>query len=95
MGHLDGAVGALGILAFSAKPQWPTYLGASTCTAWFALGGWVVLHSTTAPAWSLGLPIPSVPQLAGIEFALQCAYAPTAGPRGFDLSNGLHARLGF
>ena len=34
-----------------------------------------------------------VPQLAGLELALQNFYAPTAGPLGYDRSNGVRARL--
>ena len=32
---------------------------------------------------------------AGLEIALQAFYVPTGGPLGFDLSNGIWARLGY
>lgn len=91
----DGPSGAVGTLAFGLAPEWPTSFGASTCTVWFDLGSWVALHTTTQSQWSLIVPIPSIPQLAGLELALQCYYVPTSGPLGFDLSNGVHARVGF
>lgn len=91
----DGPSGSNGVLAFSARPVTPTYLGASTCTAHFDLGNWVMLLATAQPQWTLGVPVPNAPQLAGIEFALQCFYSPTGGPTGLDLSNGLAARIGY
>jgi hypothetical protein len=39
--------------------------------------------------------IPPVPQLAGFAFALQAVHAPTPSPFGFDLSNGVWARIGY
>lgn len=91
----DGAAGATGILALSPAPAFPTYLGASTCNVWFDLGAATMLHGTTRVQWSIRVPVPGVPQLAGVQVALQCFYAPTGGPLGVDLSNGLWARLGY
>ena len=91
----DGPSGSNGLLAFSARPGTPTYLGASTCTAHFDLGNWVMLLATVQPQWTLGVPVPNAPQLAGIEFALQSFYSATGGPTGIDLSNGLAARIGY
>lgn len=91
----DAPSGAVGLLAFSLAPTWPTYLGASTCYAWFDFGNWLILHQSTLPAWSLTVPIPDVPQLAGIDAALQTIHGPTGGPLGFDLSNGVWAKFGY
>lgn len=91
----DGAPGTFAVLALSLQPPLPTYLGASSCTAWFDLGNWLPLHSPVQPTWSIQVALPNTPQLAGLPVALQCLYAPTRGPLGFDLSNGLWARVGF
>ena len=91
----DGASGAAGTLALSLAPPLPIYLGASTCTAFFDVGNWVQLFTTPLPQWSLPVGVPNVLQLTGLQVALQCFYAPTAGPLGFDLSNGIWARIGY
>jgi hypothetical protein len=39
--------------------------------------------------------LPTVPSFAGAELALQAVLFPTAGPLGFDLTNGLVVRLGY
>ncbi len=91
----DGPSGSNGVLAFSARPPLPRYLGASTCTAFFDVGSWAILHASPLPQWSVSMPVPNAPQLAGLEVALQAFYSPTAGPLGMDLSNGLSARVGF
>jgi hypothetical protein len=91
----QGPAGAPGILAFSLRPLYPAHLGASSCTAWFDLGAGTALALIPQPTWSLALPLPAVPQLAGFEIALQAFYAPTTGPLGYDLSNGIWARLGW
>lgn len=91
----DGTPGAWGTLALSLRPTYPTYLGASTCTAHFDIGNWVILLGTSAPQWSLMVPVPNAPQLAGLELALQAFYSPTGGPLGLDLSNGVAARIGW
>jgi hypothetical protein len=91
----DGAPGALGTLAFSLRPTLPTYLGASSCTAFIDAGNWIILLGTSQVQWTLPVPVPNAPQLAGLEVALQCYYAPTTGPMGFDLTNGLYARIGY
>jgi hypothetical protein len=91
----DGAPGVPCGLAISLPPPLPIYLGASTCTAFFDVGNWVSLLTTTQPQWTLQIRVPGAPQLAGLAVALQAFYVPTAGPLGFDLSNGLEARLGY
>ncbi|MFY9344696.1 MAG: VCBS repeat-containing protein [Planctomycetota bacterium] len=91
----DGPPATPGILAFSLQPATPVWLGASSCYAYFDLGGAIALAALSQPQWSLSVPLPLVPQLAGFEIALQSWYAPTAGPLGYDLSNGVWARLGY
>jgi hypothetical protein len=92
---LDGPANTGGVLVFSLRPPYPAYLGVSSCFAWFDLGAGSALAPLTQPQWNLVLPVPAVPQLAGLEIALQSYYAPTAGPLGLDLSNGVWARIGY
>lgn len=91
----DGPVGVGGVLVFSLQPAAATWLGASSCYAWFDLGAGIALAPLTQPQWTLALPLPLVPQFAGIEIALQSFYSPTSGPLGYDLGNGVWARLGY
>lgn len=91
----DGPANTNGLLLFSLRPAAPTYLGASSCFAWFAYGNAAVLQVLTGPQWSATWNLPLVPQLAGLEIAVQSYHAPTAGPLGYDLSNGIWARLGY
>ena len=67
---------------------------ASTCYAHFDLGGGFVLAPLSQSQWSVSLPVPLVPQFAGLEFALQSWHSGTSGPLGYDLSNGVRGRLG-
>ena len=46
-------------------------------------------------ALSFGLPLPSIPLLAGFPVTVQAFLLGTPGPFGFDLSNGLLTTLGF
>jgi len=46
-------------------------------------------------AWGLTLFIPWDPNLLGVQAAMQIVLFGTAGPLGFDLSNGLIATVGF
>lgn len=61
----DGPTGSNGVLTPSARPGLPTCLGASACTAHFDVGNWALLSSTPQPQWTLGVPVPDAPQLAG------------------------------
>jgi hypothetical protein len=90
----DDPPGVPGILVFSLAPPASTWLGASTCYAHFDLGGGIALAPLTQPQWSLTVPVPLVPQFAGLECALQSWHVPTSGPLGYDLSNGMLLRLG-
>jgi hypothetical protein len=86
---------APGFLLFSLQPMAPAWLGASTCYAYIDLSNAIVLAPITQPQWSLQVPIPFLPQGAGIDIALQSVFLPTSGPLGFDLSNGVWGRLGY
>jgi hypothetical protein len=89
------APAAPGTLALSLQPALPTNMGAVGCDAWFDVRNWVILNQTTTPAWTLQVPLPNAPQLAGFALALQAFYVPTASPIGYDLTNALWARLGY
>ena len=91
----NGLVGVPGLLVFSLQPPGPTWLGVSTCYAYFDFNTAIALAALPGPQWSLPFPIPLIPQGAGFEVALQAFYAPTSGPLGLDLSNGVWARLGY
>lgn len=87
---------ALGTLALSLQPAYPTSFGFSGCDAWFNVNNWVIVHQPPAgPNWSYSLPLPNDARLAGISVALQAFYVPTNSPIGFDLSNAIWARIGF
>jgi hypothetical protein len=92
----DCPPGAWGALLLSQPADNPINLGAAGCDAWFELSGMLILYTPPqGGAWSVQLPLPLVPQLAGQEVALQAFYAPSNGPVGFDLSNAVWARFGF
>ena len=91
----NGPAGVPGLLVFSLQPPAATWLGVSTCYAYFDFGSAIALAALPGPQWSLPFPIPLIPQGAGFEIALQAFYAPTSGPLGLDLSNGVWARLGY
>jgi hypothetical protein len=92
----DCPPGALGTVALSGQPPFSFQLGVVGCNAWFDVGNWVILHQPPLLAtWTTTLRLPNAPQLAGLEVALQAFYVPTGGPLGFDLSNGIWARLGY
>jgi hypothetical protein len=92
----DGPTNTWGFLAFSPKPLHPNSLGFSGCTAWFDVNSWILVHQQPPAAlWTIGLPVPNVPQLAGFNIALQAFYLPTNSPIGIDLSNGIWARIGY
>lgn len=91
----NAPAGVGGVLVLSLQPAAPTWLGASSCYAWFDLGAGLALATLATPSWSVALPLPFVPQLAGLDIALQAFWSPTQGPLGYDLSNGVWARLGY
>jgi hypothetical protein len=87
---------AFGTVALSAQPTWPINLGVVGCDAWFDVTNWVMLHQPPPGAgWQATFALPGAPQLAGFAVALQAFYVPTNSALGYDLSNGVWARLGF
>jgi hypothetical protein len=91
----DAPAGTVGFLAMSPQPITSWSLGVPGCDVWLQWGEVVVVHQPVGTMWQLTFPIPMVPQLAGVEFALQALYAPTLSAVGFDLSNGVWARIGY
>lgn len=91
----DAPVGAIGVLAFSLRPDFASNLGFSGCDAWLG-ADWSPLHMPPAlPTWTFSLSVPSAAQLAGVQLAMQAFYVGTASPIGIDLTNGIWMRLGF
>jgi hypothetical protein len=87
----NAAASTTGLLFASALATGPLQIGAG-CAVYLDLGTLIELAAfTTSPAgdWSLTVTAPSDPLLVGAQFALQSILLPTAGPLGFDLSNGL------
>ena len=93
---IDCPAGSVGAVGLGPRPDIPFNLGVPGCNAWFDLGNWSVLYvAAPGPTWTFSLALPLVPQLAGLQVALQAFYLPTGSPIGIDLTNGLWARLGF
>ena len=90
----DGPAGALAAVLVSGRPDAPFRFGVSTCALGLDAGSLSVLHRTAQPSFSVALPLPMIPQFAGVELALQSIHAPTSGALGVDLSNALWARIG-
>jgi hypothetical protein len=87
---------AVRALLLSPAPARPTNLGVPGCDLHVSVSGWSILASTpNAGAWSLPVPLPALPVLAGWELALQGVFGPTRGALGADLTNGLRLRLGW
>jgi hypothetical protein len=92
----DVPLGAPGALAVSLMPLQFTNLGATGCNAWLDLPTTVILGWLPPnPSWQLSVPIPNVHTLIGTELAFQAFYVGTNGPRGYDLTNGIWARVGY
>jgi hypothetical protein len=92
-----GTPNAVGGIYFSAIPAAPLAVG-SGCTAYLDLASFAELFPigmNGAGAWSLGVVVPNLPPLAGTQVALQAVLLPTAGPLGFDLTNGVYATIGY
>ena len=89
--------GASGFLYSSGIPAAPIALG-SGCTAAVDLASFAPFTPVAADptgSWGLTLGVPPDTGLVGVQFALQIALFPTAGPLGLDLSNGLHITVGY
>jgi hypothetical protein len=91
----DAPAGAVGLVAFGAQPANPVNLGVAGCDVWFDPASGFVLQATTTATWQFGLALPPQPQLAGVTFALQAVYLPSATALGLALTNGIWGRAGF
>jgi hypothetical protein len=92
----DAPFAAPGAFAMSFIPTLPTNLGASGCNAWLDLPTTVILGwLPPSPSWQVGVPIPNQRTLIGTQLALQAFYVGTNGPLGYDLTNGIWARVGY
>jgi len=92
----SSAPGSLGISDIPAQP----FTVAAGCMIYLDFAQfttWTMLPFTTDPAgtWSFLMAIPADPSLAGYSVALQAGFPTGASPFGYDLTNGLHAVLGF
>jgi hypothetical protein len=89
---LGGATpGASGFLVGSPVPLAPLPLG-SGCTVQVdiaTVAALVPLQTNGSGTWSAGILVPSNPAFAGTQGVLQVVLLGTAGPLGFDLSNGV------
>lgn len=93
--HLVGdmAPPAPGFVLMSLPPGRAVNLGVPECNAFVDLGTGILLASVPAGTrWSLPLPVPALP---GLALSFQVVYGPTLGPLGFDLTGGLHWRIGW
>ncbi|HYC77796.1 MAG TPA: hypothetical protein VEI02_09230, partial [Planctomycetota bacterium] len=71
---------------------------AAGCTVWIDLAAPVVLAPVVvdaAGAWTLTVPVPFDPTLAGVALVLQAYVAPAAGPLGLDLTGGFAVVFGY
>jgi hypothetical protein len=92
----DAPPGAPGALIASIMPTLPTNLGVTGCDAWIDMSSAVVLTWLPGtPTWQFGLPVPTVRTLACTQLAFQAVYLGTNGPLGYDLTNGIWARVGY
>jgi hypothetical protein len=91
----DSPPNTAGVLAVSMQPAGPTNFGVVGCDAWWDVSNWAMLHHPNGTAWQFTVPIPAIPQLAGLGIALQAFYLPTSSPIGFDLSNAVWATIGW
>lgn len=93
---IDAPLGAPGWLVLSLLPGQPTNLGYGGCDAFYDLGSGALLATLAqSPSWQLSLPLPNVRAFVGMEVALQALYFGTTSPLGYDLTNGIWARLGY
>jgi polyhydroxybutyrate depolymerase len=90
------AAGVEGELYLSAVPAAPSDLGGG-CTAYLDLESAIQVASLEADGsgtWSVGLPVPFDPALNGVELRAQAVFFDSGAALGFELTNGLHLRLG-
>lgn len=93
----QGSPNKAGALFYSSVPSSALPLGGG-CTVQLDLATFAELlpvATNSSGAWSLMVPLPSDPALAGLIQVMQIALFGTSGPLGFDLSNGLVATIGW
>lgn len=92
---LRGSQGGPGvaILAVGTVPGRSTLVGGN-CVLGLDPGTAVPLAAAVGPSWVIPLPVPNLPGLSGLLLGAQALLLNPANPRGFELSNALHLRLG-
>jgi hypothetical protein len=93
----NGTPNASGALYFSGVPAFPLAIGGG-CTVYLDLASLTFLLpllTNGSGAWSVTAVVPFAPGLAGAQFVLQGVLLPTAGPLGFDLTNGVLLLVGY
>jgi hypothetical protein len=97
LGLSGGTPGASGFLVGSSVPSAPLSLGSGCAAQVDPMSAIPVLPVVTGSAgtWTTGLLVPPSPGLAGLQVVLQVVLFATAGPLGFDLSNGVVVVIGF
>ena len=58
-----------------------------------AYAGLATFAAAAGGDWQVSVPLPNVPYLQGLQVAVQAVFAPTLGPRGFELSVAATATL--
>jgi hypothetical protein len=92
----DAPPGAPGALVSSFLPATWINLGANGCNAWIDPQTAFVLGLLPPnPSWQMNVPIPNLRGLIGTQLAFQAVYFGTNGPLGYDLTNGIWARVGY
>jgi hypothetical protein len=93
----QGTPNVSGHVFCSPIPAAPTVLG-SGCIVELDLATFMPFIPVTTDAsgaWNLIVPVPPNPSMVGEHLALQIALLGTAGPLGFDISNGLIVTVGY
>lgn len=86
--------GALGLLVV-AQPG-AVWQVTPQCATHLDLGAYAGLATFAAAAggdWQVSVPLPNAPYLQGLQVGLQAVFAPTLGPRGYELSESATATL--
>ena len=94
---IDGTPGASGFVCAGGVPAAPYVIG-SGCTVEVDLATAIPIFPVTTNSsgrWITGFALPQDPGLVGIQAAMQVVLFNTAGPLGFDLSNGVIATVGY
>ena len=83
-------------MVMGLQPEYPVNFGFTGCLGWWHLASGVPLFATPPQAtWSQTIGLPNVPQLAGLQLALQAFFPASNSPIGFDLSNAIWTQIGY